>query len=387
MTKKPVMGNDYNYIVVGAGLTGITITERIAHDLNQEVLLIEERPHIGGNCHDYTNKDGILQSQYGPHIIHTNDGYIKHYLSHYSKLRNYKLQTRAMVDGELIPLPPNLNTIHSLIKDQEKAIHTEEQLIYKYGYNNTVTILELKHDPDLQDIAELLYEKIYHNYTVKQWDHTPTELSHKVTDRIPVRINYNNNYFTDTYQFTPTYGYTHLFRNMLNHDNIHLQTGKRADVQIHNNNIYYEGEQYNGLLIWTGMIDQLFQYKYGRLPYRSLQFKDKTYKTPHHQDYAVQNYPNTHKYTRRYEHKQLTGQQHPYTTVTKEYPQTYNGYSDNVPCYPIPTQENTDLYMKYKSDANKINNLLLCGRLATYQYLNMDQAISEALLTYKGMIQ
>lgn len=377
---------DFDYIIVGAGLTGIVLAERISTQLEHKVLLLEQRPHIGGNCYDHTDHHGILIHEYGPHTIHTYNKQIYDYLSQYSKLKQFHTKIYAKIDdNKLIHLPFNLDSLHELLP--EKALGLEERLIQRYGYNSKISILDLLdcEDVELQLLATQIYEQIYKGYNEKQWGLKPEEIGHQVVDRLPIHINRNNFYFDDIYQFIPEHGYTAMFKEMLKHKDITVKCNTNADnhLKIIDKVIYYNDQPFDGTIIYTGMIDQLLKQEYGELPYRAVQFKHLTYNNTHEymQEYPVITHPNQHQYTRTTEHKQITGQKHDYTTITREYPHPYDGRY--TPCYPIPLTENHQRYIQYKQVVDEIPNLYMAGRLGTYKYLNMDTAIEEALQLFK----
>ncbi|MHA1380649.1 MAG: UDP-galactopyranose mutase [Candidatus Helarchaeota archaeon] len=367
-----------DYVVVGSGFSGIVVAERISNDLKKEVLLIEKRNHIGGNCYDYYNDDGILIQKYGPHIFHTNYKEVWNYLSQFTEWNSYKHKVLAVIDDKKIPLPFNLNSIYMLF-DIDKAKKLEIKLTNNYGLSTKVPILNLRksNDKDIRLLAEFIYEKVFLNYNIKQWGMRPEQLDTSVTERIPVVISKDNNYFQDEYQGIPKNGYTKIFKRMLASKNIRILLN--TDYKKVINSIKYK------MLIYTGPIDYFFDYKHGKLPYRSMQFKFETKKKEIYQESAVINYPNDNKFIRITEYKHLTGQKHFYTTISKEFPINY--YRErNVPCYPIPTKKNLYLYKKYKADSLRLSDVIFLGRLAEYKYYNMDEVINKALIIFKEKI-
>lgn len=378
----------FNYIIVGAGLAGCVMAERIATVLNEKVLLIEKRNHVGGNCYDYYDKNGILVHKYGPHIFHTSLENVWTYLSQFTDWYNYQHHVLGFIDGEKVPIPFNLNTMHELLPEST-ARDLEGKLIKKFGFNTKIPILELKksEDEDLKFLADFIYEKVFLNYTKKQWGVKPEELDPSVTERVPIYISKDNRYFQDKYQGLPLHGYHQMFQKMLENPNIKimLNTNFKELLKIQNNKTYFENKKFQGKLIFTGQIDELFNYEYGELPYRSLRFESETLNKEYFQETGTVNYPNNYNYTRITEFKHLTSQKHEKTSITREYPKPYNKNQD-IPYYPIPKKEHNQLYKKYQEKASKINNLNLVGRLAEYKYYNMDLITNEALTKFKEIL-
>lgn len=380
----------YDYIIVGAGLAGCVLAERIANILDQKVLLIDKRDHIGGNCYDYCDEDGVLVHKYGPHIFHTQQEEVWDYLSQFTEWHSYQHRVLGYIDGKKIPIPFNLTSLQASFS-QEKAQRLEEKLIKHYGREMSVPILELKEskDEDLQFLADYVYQKVFFNYTRKQWGLKPEELDPSVTARVPVLISHDDRYFQDPYQGIPQEGYTPIFQKMLDHPRIELilNTDYREVMELKDGIITYQGKDFPGKLIYTGEIDYLFDYLYGKLPYRSLTFKMETLDQEFYQDVATVNYPNNHHYTRITEYKHLTGQKHDKTTISREYPQDYHPERSDVPYYPIPKREFREIYQRYREKADKIPRLILLGRLAEYQYYNMDLVVAKALQIFEEEIK
>ena len=366
----------FDWVVVGAGLTGATFAERIACKRGETVLLIDQRDHIAGNAWDEFNESGILEHKYGPHIFHTNSKEVWGYLSQFTEWRPYFHKVLASVDGMLIPLPFNLNSIEMLFPDilSKRII---DKLINIYGFGSRIPILKLKEaeDEDLIFLANFVYKNIFENYTKKQWGLSPEDLLPSVTARVPILISRDDRYFQDEYQAMPLHGYGAMVRRMLNNPNIHiLLKTKWQDIK---SSIDYKS------MIFTGPIDEYFQYKYGELPYRSLDFRINTYLKEGYQSAAVINYPNEYSYTRITEQKWLTGQSHPSTTIISEYPIAHR-IGETVPYYPIPTEKNQMQYKQYETEAEKIKHkVIFAGRLGDYMYYNMDQAVARALSIFK----
>ncbi|RKZ51567.1 MAG: UDP-galactopyranose mutase [Candidatus Parabeggiatoa sp. nov. 3] len=369
-----------DWLIIGAGFTGSVLAERIASQLGQKVLLVEQRHHIAGNCYDYYNEQGILVHQYGPHIFHTNAQYVWDYLAQFTPWRSYYHQVLGSLDGKLVPIPFNLNSLYALFPPRY-AEQLAQKLIETYGFNVKVPILKIRESAksqDLEFLANYIYEKVFHGYTLKQWDLKPEELNASVTARVPIYISRDDRYFQDKFQGLPQYGYTNLFRSLLNNHNIKMLLNTRYQEVI-------EEIQYNKL-IFTGPIDEFFEHMYGNLPYRSLDFKFIHTEQEQHQPVGTINYPNEYTYTRTTEFKHLTGQRTYGSTYIEEYPQPYR-HGENIPYYPIPKEEYRALSQKYQKEAEKLQGrVLFAGRLADYQYYNMDQAVARALNLFEKEI-
>ncbi|TDK35559.1 UDP-galactopyranose mutase [Rhizobium deserti] len=357
----------YDWLIVGAGFAGSVLAERLATERGEKVLIIDRRPHIGGNAYDRFDEAGLLIHQYGPHIFHTNSDQIFDYLSRFTQWRPYEHRVLAEVDGKQLPIPINLDTINGLYG----LDLTSEQLTDWFAARaETVEEIKTSEDVVVSQVGRELYEKFFRGYTLKQWGVDPSQLDKSVTSRVPTRTNRDDRYFTDQHQAMPLNGYTKMFEQMLAHPNIHimLQTDY-ADV--------VDEVQFKRL-IFTGPIDEFFEYRFGRLPYRSLSFEHVTLEKEWHQPVAVVNCPMQHDYTRVTEYKYLTGQQHSKTSLTYEYPA-----ADGDPYYPIPRPENAERFRKYDELARQTPDVWFVGRLATYRYYNMDQVVGQALATFK----
>lgn len=378
-----------NYIVVGAGLAGSVIAERIATQLNKKVLVIEKRNHIGGNCYDYRDENNIIVHKYGPHLFHTNNKEVVDYLSNFTEWQIYNHEVLAFIDGKKVPLPFNLNTLYELLPET-KARKLEEKLLSKFGYGSRVPILKLKktEDSDLKFLANFIYKKVFLNYTIKQWGIKPEEIDEKVTARVPVVIGKDNRYFSDKYQMVPKKGYTEMIKNMLSHRNIKLMlnTDFKEICQIKGTDFYILGTKFEGKIIYTGPIDELFDHKFGELPYRSIKMEFQTLDHEFFQEKATVNYPNDYDFTRITEFKHIHPVKTERTTILKEYPESYRR-GKNEPYYPIFTNENLRKYEKNVECAKQFHNLVLVGRLAEYRYYDMDDVVARALEVFKEKVK
>lgn len=380
----------YDYVVVGAGFAGATIAERIASQLNKKVLVIEKRNHIGGNCFDYKDKNGIIVHKYGPHIFHTNYKDVFDYLSNFTEWRMYYHEVLAFVDGKKIPIPFNFNSLYMAFSESI-AKRIEGKLLSKYQYNSKVPILELKqeNDKDLKSLADYIYEKIFLNYTIKQWGMKPEEIAPEVTARVPVFIGKANRYFQDKYQAVPKEGYAQIFERMLSSPNIEVTLNtdfkEMINLDFKDKKIFLSGQEFKGRVIFTGMIDELFEYKFGELPYRSLDLEFETLKTEYFQEIATVNYPNDNDFTRITEFKHIHPINTSRTVILKEYPKKCVVGKD-IPYYPIFTKGNQEKYNKYKELTKGFENLILIGRLAEFRYYDMDDILKRAMELFKEKI-
>ena len=373
----------YDSVVIGAGIAGSVVARKLAEEKNKKVLVIERRNHIGGNCYDRFDDNGILVHEYGPHIFHTDDESVREYLSRFTNWYDFGHEVVANVNGQLIPVPFNLNTLH-MVYDDKKACELEKKLIEEYGEGQRVPIMTLRKNPDKEigQIADYVYENIFLKYTMKQWGQTPEEISPEVTGRVPVVISYDNRYFKDKYQGVPDKGFTPMFEKMLDYDNIEVMTGVDCKdlLTFEEDAIYLNGEKFDGDVIYTGALDELFDCRYGRLPYRSLDFKFEHYDKDSYQGHSVVNYTVSEDYTRITEFKYLTGQKDTDgTTIIKEYPFAYTGEDGQIPYYAILNEENEKLYEKYKALTKNYKNFHLLGRLAEYKYYNIDAMTLKAM--------
>ena len=369
LTKKHTENLEYDIVIIGAGISGLVLAERYANVLNKKVLIIEKRNHIGGNCYDFINKNNILVPKYGPHFFHTNEKKVWKYVNKFSKFRNYEHRVLSNVDDKLVPVPVNINTMNKLFNLNIK----NEKEMKSWLTKNTEKIKDPKNSEEaaLARVGKNLYEKLFKEYTKKQWDLWPKELDAEIMNRIPIRTNFEDRYFTDIYQAVPQKGYTKLFNKMVNNKNIKILLNTEWN-EVKNSIKTYEK------LFFTGQIDRFFgDNKKNRLQYRSLTFKHKTINIKQYQPVAQVNYPALKTpYTRITEPKHSTGQKSKKTTIIYEYP-TWEG----DPYYPVLNKKNLNLYSKYQKMAGKLenDNIYFVGRLANYKYFNMDQAFLNVL--------
>jgi UDP-galactopyranose mutase len=383
--------NKYDCLVIGSGFAGSVIARELGERANLKVLVIEKRSHIGGNAYDCLNDDGIMIHKYGPHIFHTYNKMVFDYVSRFTDWRNYSHEVLANIYGKMLPVPFNLNSLYMSF-DEDKAHKLEEKLISAYGIDKKVTIAELRKETDseLRELADFVYKNVFLYYTQKQWGLKPEEVDDSVTARVPILISRDNRYFQDTYQGMPLDGYTTIFENMINHPNIDLRLNTDAAEVfiISEKEILFEGNPFEGLVIYTGALDELFECKFGRLPYRTLDFVFETFDIEWYQPKGTVNYTVDQDFTRITEFKHLTGQsKDDKTTIMKEYPKAYTGSENEIPYYTILNEENFKLYEKYKSLTDNFKNFYLLGRLAEYKYYNMDAIIERALNLSDEIIQ
>ena len=363
----------YDYLVVGAGFAGAVMAERLAADAGKTVLVIDRRPHIAGNAFDHLDENGILIHQYGPHIFHTNSTDIVDYLSRFTDWRPYEHRVLADVRGQLVPMPINRTTLNLLY---DAGLETDDDAErYLEALAEPVATVRTSEDVVVSKVGRELYETFFRGYTRKQWGMDPSELDKSVTSRVPTRTNDDDRYFTDTFQAMPAKGYTAMFERILNHPNITLRLGE--DYRDVREEVSFDH------LVFTGPIDEYFDFRFGKLPYRSLEFKHVSLDQEQFQSVATVNYPSEDvPYTRITEYKHLTGQQAPNTSITYEYPR-----DEGDPYYPVPRAENEQLFKRYEQLADATADVTFVGRLATYRYYNMDQVVGQALATYRRHIK
>ncbi len=375
----------YDSIVIGSGFAGAVVARELAEKKGQRVLVLDARDHIGGNCYDHQDEHGILIHQYGPHIFHTNIRRVYEYLSRFTEWYEYRHEVVGNIYGRELPIPFNLNTLEEVYG--ERAPHLEKLLIDNFGEGARVPILELMNheDKELQEIAEYVYENIFLKYTMKQWGKSPKEIDPAVSGRVPVLLSRDNRYFQDKYQGLPAQGFTSLFEKMLDHPGIEVRLGCEAgsvltvDLEAEEP-VLFQGGPYHGNIIFTGALDEFFDCRYGRLPYRSLRFDFEHYDKKFYQSHGVVNYTVSEEFTRITEFKYLAGQMDaPDTTIVKEYPMPYSGSREEIPYYAINNEENDALFARYKKLVDQIPGFYLLGRLAEYKYYNIDAIVDRAL--------
>jgi UDP-galactopyranose mutase len=364
----------FDYLIVGAGFAGSVLAERLASQLGQRVLVIDRRPHVGGNAYDEKDAAGVLMHKYGPHIFHTNSEEVFRHLSRFTKWRPYEHRVLASVNGGLlVPMPINRDTLNLLYGAGLKT--DEEAEAFLQSRAEPVDKVRTSEDVVVSKVGRELYETFFRGYTRKQWGMDPSELDKSVTARVPTRTNTDDRYFTDAFQAIPLDGYTRMFENMLDHSGITVETGV-AFEDVRSETVYDR-------LIYTGPIDEFFDHRFGKLPYRSLEFRHQTLDQPWFQPVGTVNYPDeATPYTRISEYKHITGQTSDRTTITYEYPR-----ADGDPYYPIPRAENQALFKRYEALALANRDVSFVGRLATYRYYNMDQVVGQALATFRRIAE
>ena len=395
----------YDAFIVGAGYAGAVCARRLAEDGGWRVLVLERRPHVGGNAYDCLDQAGVLIHQYGPHIFHTNDRRVFEYLSRFTQWRRYQhrvvanlprdnpevVSAHKSTDGRFFfPVPFNLDSMKNAFGEKEGA-RLGQKLLDAYPAQSQVTILELRQnpDPEVAAIADYVYQHVFVHYTMTQWGQTPEEIVPATTARVPVRLSKDDRYFQDAYQGMPLEGYTPMFEKMLAHPNITVETGVDAlrRLELADGVIKLDGEVFDGPVIYTGQADELFGFRFGPLPYRTLDFGFETLPQDVYQTHGTVNYTADQPYTRITEFKHLTGQELPgATTIMKEYSRAYTGADGEIPYYAIINPGNNALYAKYKALADQYPGLRLLGRLAEYKYYNMDAIAARALALADSMI-
>lgn len=364
-------------LIVGCGLSGAVMANKIANELDEKVVIIDRKDHIAGTCYDYKDIDtGITVHKYGPHIFRTNNKEVWDFLSKYTEWMPFMHSVLGIVDGNEVPVPFNLNSLYIVFPEQ-LAKKLENKLIEKFGYNVKIKILELLQtdDKDLKLLADFIYEKIFKEYTIKQWGFKPEELDPSVTGSVPVFIGRDNRYFQEKYQGIPLNGYTKMFENMLSHKNIEI----RLNTDYKNIN-----EKHFDRIFYTGAIEEFFEYKFGKLPYRSLDIKITTYDIDKFQNAPVVNYPNNYDFTRIAEYKYFLKEQSNKTVLSFEYPKEFE-IGKNERIYPILNNSNTALHNKYLQEAILLENIYFLGRLGAYKYYDMNRTILGAFEVFENI--
>lgn len=360
-------------LIVGAGLSGLTLAERLANIKGEDVLIIERRNHIGGNVYDY-DEDGILVHKYGTHIFHTNDKNVWEYLNQFTRFYPYMHEVKAFVDGQLVSVPFNLNTLFALLP-RTQAKQLESLLLKHFNFGDKISILELQKLPEFAFLSEFIYKKIFLHYTLKQWQCKPNELDSSVFERVPVLIGKDNRYFNDIFQGIPMQGYTQMCKKMCENKLITLKLNcdyKHIASSIKARRVFF-----------SGAIDEFFNYELGELPYRSLHFDFVRFEREYFQKYSVVNYPNNYDYTRIGEYKYFLDAKTPHTIISFEYPKMCQSGDERY--YPVPNEQNASLYEAYLKKARALENVYFIGRLGEYKYYDMDNVISKALALFEAL--
>lgn len=376
----------FDTIIVGAGFAGAVFARELVEKHHQTVLIIEQRSHIAGNCFDVFDNAGVMIHQYGPHIFHTDQKAVWDYVSRFTEWIDYQHTVLGVVDGRLVPIPFNLNTIMQVFPSQFAQSLTEK-LVAEFGFHQKIPIIELINhaNPDFKLLADYIYENVFLHYTLKQWGKDPKDLDPAIFHRVPVYLARDDRYFQDRYQGMPKYGYTRLFEQLLAHPNIKVLQNTNAKELITlddaTQTISFMGQPFIGKVVYTGLLDELFDFRFGELAYRSLKFDYTTLPQVSFQPAAVVNYPNNYDFTRITEYKKLTGQTHSFTTIAREYPGAYKRGDScfSTPYYPVFTKESQAQYDQYRSLAGQFLNLTIVGRLAEYKYYDMDDIIARVL--------
>ena len=380
---------EYDVLVIGSGFAGATLARKFA-DAGKKVLIYEKRSNIGGNMYEEILNNGVRVHKYGPHIFHTNNEKVFNFLQNYSEFFFYEHRVIGKINDTLVPIPFNFKSLELLFA-KEQADKIKEKLLTKYNNSQKVSIFDLINDKDetIKKFGEFVYKNVFENYTAKQWNIPISEIDTSVINRVPVILGYDDRYFQDKYQYMPKYGFTKLFENLLDSPNIDIKLNTNAleEIEIKNSKIYLHNIEFTGPVIFSGAIDELFNYEYGALPYRSLNLVFENYDVNYYQSSSVVNYPNEEDFTRITEFKYLSNQLvNGHTTILKEYPQSYDYKNEKtIPYYAIINDDNLKQYNKYLDLAKKIPNLYLCGRLSEYKYYNMDAVIERALNMYEDI--
>lgn len=378
----------YQAIVIGAGLSGAVMAERMASQLGWKVLVLEQRDHIGGNCFDEYDEHGVLIHRYGPHLFHTDSKEVWYYLSQFTEWLPYEHRVLSRIDGQLVPIPFNLTSIECCFP-ADKASAMIEALRTRFGDGARVPILELRkeQDPLLGELADFIYQKAFVNYTSKQWGVPPEQISPEVTARVPVVVSRDDRYFTDPWQAVPAAGYTAMFERMLAHPliDVKLSTPMAQHVRLdwQQKRVLLDGEPFDGPLVYTGMLDHLLPAEGNDLPYRSLRFEHRHLAQEQFQPVTTVNYPNEEAFTRITEFKHFSGQVHPGTSIVYEYPCDYQPELGLEPYYPLFTDTAKQHYQACRDELTQFSQLIALGRLAEYRYFDMDDAVNNVLQHFR----
>lgn len=384
------MKKNYDYIIIGAGLAGGILARKLAENKNKKILIIERRMHIAGNTYDFVSDNGIRTQKYGPHVLHTNSDEVYNFITQFCNPIDYRTKCEAVIDGISTPSPFNFKTIDQFY-DKEEGENLKARLLDYYNNSETVTVVEMleSQDDKIREFAEFLFEKDYRPYTAKQWNLRPEDIDPSVLKRVPIVLSYGDTYFYDKYEFIPEDGFTDMYNKLIDYPGIDVELGIEAlehiTIDEKNKKILFDNEPVN--IIYTGAIDELFNYRFGVLPYRSLEFDYKSINESSFQNVAIVAYPQVDGYTRITEYSKMPYQIGEKTLVAYEYPVEYNknATKGQEPYYPVLTAESMEKFEQYKVYAEEFVNLTLCGRLADFKYYNMDQLIMRALEVYEKM--
>jgi len=362
-------------IVIGAGISGAVIAERIVSQLNERVLIFEKRINVAGNCYDYMDKNGILVQKYGPHIFHTDDKNVWNYISQFTDWHHYQHKVLGFIDNKFVPIPFNLDSLYKLIPVNLAEI-LEKKLINHFGYDKKVPILELQkiEDENLKYLADFIYEKVFLHYSEKQWGLKPEDIDSSVTARVPVIISHDDRYFQDKYQGIPKEGYTKVIEKMVQNNNIEIQF--ETDFKEIRDKLKYKR------IFYTGPIDEFFDYRFGKLDYRRFNIDFQTLNRKNYQPAAVVNYPNDFDYTRITEFKKFNINKSEQTTIGIEYPGNHGFMA-----WPLLNERNHKIFQKYWKEAKRLEekNVYFVGRLAEYKYYDMDDAVANSMKKFESI--
>lgn len=368
------------YYIAGSGIVGAVLAAELAKK-GHTVQVLERRAHAGGNVYDYDDEYGIHVHHYGPHIFHTNDDEVYRYVSDNCELKDFNLVCGSVMDGKCVPTSFDFSSVDTFF--QEEAEEIKVHIKAEFGDRASATVLEMLESQDsyVRRFADFLYEKDYKPYTAKQWGIDPEKVDRQIFKRVPILFSYGSKYFSDKYQAMPVKGYMEFIENLLKHPSIELRLNEEAldRFSIWDNQVMDGDKPLDGILIFTGALDELFDCKHGKLPYRSLCFVWKHEDIDSFQDMPVVAYPQAEGFTRITEYKKLPVQEVRGTTYAVEYPLPYKQGEAMEPYYPVLTEESQKLFRKYYDEAKQVRGLAFAGRLAEFKYYNMDQAIRRAL--------
>ena len=360
-------------IVIGAGLAGLSIANKLSE--KGKVLVIDKLPHIGGNCYDYTDENNIIVHKYGPHIFHTNNELVFNYLSNFTEWNNYTHKVLASYNNQLVNFPFNLTTLYQIFKKEEADLYFK-LISDEFELGSKISIFDLNKNEKLKELGSFIINNFYAGYTKKQWGKDIIDLNEDILKRVPIVLSNDNRYFHDKFQGTPKLGYSEMLNNMIN-NNIILDLNSNHSIYIKNDNIMFLNKKFKGNVIYTGSIDELFDYTYGKLPYRTLDLDFKVIDKEQFQPVAVVNYSNTEKFTRITEFKHMHPVNTKYTTILKEYPR--DAKELDIKYYPVKNKHSQETLDKYLEKVKKIKNLYLLGRLGEFKYYNMDEVVANAI--------